>query len=423
MKRLTTTLLLAPLIARGGAGTGIDRLLRYKAETTRGTIATNVGGQSMRRVTFGVQPKKESYTSNEKSSHQQDQSVRHGPRSTKGTINGELSPGTYADWLDSLVRRARTAVTEITGLSITIAAAGTEYTITRGAGDFLADGIKKGMVIRLTAGAFNADNLNKNIVVRLVTATVITGKPLNTALTLTAEGPVAAATVTIPGKYSYVPTSGHVRTAFTLEDWHPNLTVPKSERHVGCEMNSAKIGIPATGNVTIDWDVIGLDFQRADAVYFAAPAAETTTDITSSASTMYIMNDTYQEGVTNFDATIGGNLTAPFTSGAQLAREVFADKVVAMGNFSSFFEDAVMRDAFIDETEMGIVVITAESMDADADFISIMMPRCKIMDAGKDDPNTGITQSIQYKAIRNHAGGTGVATEQTTVAYQDSAAS
>lgn len=416
-------LLIVRSLARFDTGTGIQRSIRYKAQATRGNnIASNTGGQVLRRVTFGLNLAKETYMSNEKTGHQQDQDARHGPKSTKGPISGELSPGTYADFMDALLRRARTAVTAITGASITIAVSGSEYTITRGAGSFLTDGIKKGMVIRLTAGSFNANNLNKNIVVRLVTATVITGKPLNPDLTLTAEGPIASATVTIPGKYSYAPSTGHLLTAFTFEDWHPNLTVTQSERHIGCEMNSMKVAVPETGMNTIDWDVMGINYSTATTVYFASPTAETTTGVAASASTMYIINDTYQTNISNLDFTVAGNLTAPFASGSNMAIEVFSDKIIATGNMSQFWQDSVLRDAFVNETELGIIVIMAESPDADADFISFMMPRCKLMSNGKDDPNTGIRQGITFKALRNHAGGTGIATEQTTFAYQDSAA-
>lgn len=425
MKRLTLPLRVARPFVRYTTGTGIARLVRYKEETVRGTIESGAsGGYSLRRVTFGMTLSKETYTSNEKLSHMQDQSMRHGPRSSKGPIGGELSPGTYCDWHDAILRRARTTVTAIAlgATTLTIATSGSEYTLTRSAGSWLTDGIKKGMVVRITAGAVNANNLNKNIVVRLVTATIITGKPLSPDLTLTAEGPIATCTITIPGKYSYMPSTGHVYKSYTIEDWHPNLAVAKSEVYSGCEMNSMKVAIPATGMNTIDWDILGLGFLRQDTVYFAAPAAEGTTDVTASASTMYIVNDTYQTGITNMDFTVNGTLSAPFTSGSNLAREVFSDKMLAAGNFSAFFEDGVLRDAFVDETELGIVVIMAEDLTADANFISYMMPRCKLTSAGKDDPNTGIQQSIGYKALRNNAGGAGIATEQTTFAYQDSSA-
>lgn len=410
-----------PSYTSNGIGTGVSRQVRYKVEATAYTIASNTAGQILRRVTNGLTLQKDTYQSNEKLSHQQDQDFRHGFRKPAGTISGEISPSTYADWHDAILRRARTTVAAITGASITIAASGNEWTITRAAGSFLTDGIKKGMVIRLTAGAFNALNLNKNIVCRLVTATIITGKALNGSA-LFAEGPIAASTVTIPGKYSYVPSTGHTDLTFTIEDWHPLLLVPKSEQYIGCKMNSMKVTVPSSGIATIDWDILGYDMARADAVYFGAPTVETTTGLVAAATGMMYVGDVEQTILTNIDFTVNGNASSSAVVGKNVAPAVFVDKAQASGQFSAFFKDGTVRDSFIDETETGIVVVLAVDNSAASDFVSYMMPRAKLNGAGKDDPNTGISQNVPFKALYNSAGGAGIATEKTTIAYQDSAA-
>jgi hypothetical protein len=43
--------------------------------------------------------------------------------------------------------------------------AGPTYTVTRGAGSWLTDGVKAGMVVPASAGALNAANLSKNLLV------------------------------------------------------------------------------------------------------------------------------------------------------------------------------------------------------------------------------------------------------------------
>lgn len=410
-----------PLARYVNIGTGIQRRIAYKVEATPYVLAGAASAQVLRRVNFGLALQKDLYTSNEKTAHQQDIDARHGFRKVAGPISGELSPSTYADWHDALLRRARTTVAAMSGLSITIAASGSEWTITRSAGDFLAGGIKKGMVIRLTAGAFNASNLNNNIVVRLVTATVITGAPLN-GTSLVAEGPVASATVTAPGKISYAPSSGHTDLTFTIEDYHGTLTTPKSEAFYGNKMNSAKVTVPSSGLATIDWDVLGFDMTPADVAYFSAPTAETSTGIVAAATSRMYVGDVAQSIITNIDFTINGNVTSGPVVGANVAPAIFVDKIQVMGNLSVYFSDSIVRDAFLNETETGVVVIVAASNANAADFISYMMPRCKINGAGKDDPNTGISQNCPFKALYNSTGGTGVATEKTTLMYQDSAA-
>ncbi|MFM7857640.1 MAG: hypothetical protein ACKO96_38395, partial [Flammeovirgaceae bacterium] len=99
---------------------------------------------------------------------------------------------------------------------ITIAAAGDNYTLTRSAGSWLTAGVGPGMVVRLTAGTFNAANLNKNLLVLSATATVLTVKVVNGS-TLTAEGPIASATLSVAGKTTIAPLTGHTDQSFTVE--------------------------------------------------------------------------------------------------------------------------------------------------------------------------------------------------------------
>jgi hypothetical protein len=86
--------------------TGVAKQLRYKAESTWGTAPGASGAQLLRRVTSTLDLKKQTYRSNEIRSDYQVNDMRHGVRSVEGTINGELSPGTYKDFLAAAVRKA-----------------------------------------------------------------------------------------------------------------------------------------------------------------------------------------------------------------------------------------------------------------------------------------------------------------------------
>src|SRR6185369_12106217 len=100
--------------------TGVAKRLKYKVESTWGTVPSASGSQALRRVTSGLALKKQTYESAELLATYQRQDFRHGIRSVEGPINGEISPGTYKDFMAAAVRRAFTAVTAITGASITI---------------------------------------------------------------------------------------------------------------------------------------------------------------------------------------------------------------------------------------------------------------------------------------------------------------
>ena len=98
-----------------------------------------------------------------------------------------------------------------TGASLTIAASGDFYTITRAAGDWLADGFFIGSIVRLTGAGFAPANVGNNLLVVGLTASVATVVALS-ATPLVAEGPIAAAGMSVVGKQSYVPLTGHTES-------------------------------------------------------------------------------------------------------------------------------------------------------------------------------------------------------------------
>src|SRR5574343_1223500 len=189
------------------AASGVFKQLAYKAESTYGTAPAASGAQSLRRVTSDLNLTKDTYQSNEIRTDQQMQDMRHGVRRVAGTINGELSPGTYADFMAAALRKAFVAVSSVTGLSLTVASSGAFYTLTRGSGDYLTSGIKRGDVVRVTAGTgLNSDVLNKNMLVVGLTATMMTVKVLNGSSITTGSG--TTCTIAMSGKKTWAPTTG-----------------------------------------------------------------------------------------------------------------------------------------------------------------------------------------------------------------------
>jgi hypothetical protein len=409
-----------PSFNSGGIATGLTRTIAYKKEATPYTMESGAGAQYIRRVNFGVKVQKDSFASNEKLRHRQIEHSRHGHQRGTGPISGDLSPGTYADWFDALVRRARASVAAITGMSITIAASGSDYTITRAAGDFLAGGIKKGMVVRLTDGVFNANNLNKNIFVKSVTATVITGVPLNPDHTLTAEGPIADAELTVPGTYNYMPSTGHTDDTFTVEDYMSDADTTQSEVHFGGKLASGRVQVQPNSMVPVEFQWLFRSFLGGTSENFSSPADETSTGLVSANTGIMLLGSTEFDVVTGMDFTIANGAVANPVAFRKLSPAILLDAMGVTGNFSCYFKDGTVRDAFINETELGLYCVVATSPAADADFVSFMMPRIKLNDAGKDDPNTGLTQSVPFQALYNRDGGSGVQTEKTTIAIQDS---
>lgn len=397
----------------------VAKQVSYKKETTWGTAPGASGAQLLRRTESTLGLKKETYSSNEVRTDYQDADMRHGMRRADGNIKGELSPGTYKDFFAAALRRDFAAITNITSLALTIAAGGGGYTITRGAGSWVTDGLKIGDVIRITASA-NANNLNKNLLVIALTATVATVIVLNGS-TLTAEGPTTASTVAWPGKKTYIPQTGHTDDSFYFEHWFSDIA--QSEQFAGCKVSSVAIQLPPSGMSTIDIGLIGKDIATGTSQYFTSPTALTATGVFAAVNGAAVVGGVQVAILTGLNFTIDtGNQAMDGVVGSNSLPGIAKGKIKVTGQFSAYFVDATMRDYFINESEIGIVAAFTTDNTAAADFISFSMSRVKVGSNDKSDSEKGIVGTYNFTALLDKNGGAATATEKTTISIQDSQA-
>jgi catabolite regulation protein CreA len=401
-----------------GTASGVFKQVTYKVETTYGVMPSAAAAQAMRRVTSAIDLTKDTYQSNEIRPDFQVADFRHGLRKVGGSISGELSAKTWGDFVAAALKKDFVAGAAVTGASITIAGAAGAWTITRAAGSFLADGIKIGDVVRLTAGAFNAANLNKNIQVTNVTALALTGVTLN-GTSLVAEGPIASATVTVIGKKTMIPQSGHTDKSFSIEHWYPD--VPASEVYTGCKVSKVTFTLPATGMATVAVEFVGKDATPGTAQYFTTPAPVTVT------GTMAAVN-----GVVKVGSATGGTITSASIEiscaqsseqgiGSNTADQVATGRVIVTGQITAKFDSTALRDAFYNETETSAYLAFTADNTAGSDFIAFAMNRIKVNGASKDDGEKILVQTIPFQALLNSDGGANQPEDLTTIAIQDSA--
>lgn len=398
---------------------GVAKQLRYKKETTWGTAAGTSGAQLLRRVTSDVDLSKDTYQSNEIRSDYQIADFRHGMRKVGGTVKGELSPGTYSAFIQSALRRDFAAVTAISSLSLTIAGSGPTYTVTRSAGDFLAGGIKIGMVGRITAGSVNAANLNKNLFIVGVTATVLTVIPGGDG-TMVAEGPIASCTFTPTGKSTYTPTSGHTNDSYSIEHWFSDIA--QGELFTGCKISTLDFNLPPSGMATLDVGVMGKDVTTATSAYFTSPTAATTTGVLAAVNGVLQVNGTTVGVVTGLSVKVDGGMSTGAVVGSNYTPDVFPGRVNVTGQLTAYFQNAALRDLFLNETSFAIIAVFYTGTSAAADFIALALPSCKAGGATKSDGEQGLILTMPFQALYNSAGGSGIATEATTLWIQDSQA-
>lgn len=400
---------------------GVYKQVAYKyADGTAGAAASGSGAQLLRRVTAAGDLSKDTYSSNEIRSDFQRSDMRHGVRRATFNLGGELSPLTYADFFAGVLKRNFTAVSALTSLSLTIASSGSAYTITRGSGSFLTAGLKVGMVIRLTAGSFTAGNLNKNLVIAALTAAVATVYVLNGS-SLTAEGPIASATITVPGKLTYTPQTGHIEKFFTIEEWFPE--VPASFTGYDLRVSNLAIALPATGLSTVTIDLMGKDVIDDTSQRFTSATAATTTGLTAAVNGVVLFEGATVATITSLNLTVASTYTGDPVVGSNNIPQLSPGRVIVNGTATIKFVDTVYRAAFRDETEVDLAVVLTTTNAAASDFLSLILSRVKLGGAARDDGEKEIIQTVPFEALLDTAGGSGTATEMTTLMVHDSAVS
>lgn len=403
--------------------TGVFKKLVAKKQASLGVKATADSAQQFRRVTSTIDLQKATYQSAEIRPSMQRSDMRHGVRSVSGAINGELSCGTYQGFMESVLRAAAsTAAT--TGAQTNITAAvttGASGTFTRAAGSFLTDGFKVGMVVRWSGWATTGvPNNAHNFLITTLTALVMTGTMLD-GVAIGAKASGDSVTCLEVGKHIAIPQTAHTRDYWTIEHWFSDIE--QSEQFTDCVISSMEVGLPATGMATVNFPVMGLDMDVGTSAYFTTPTAA------SSGSVLAAVNGAmYVQGVavgliTSMSFTVNGNMAAPGgVVGSNVDPDIFPGMIDVTGELTVLFQDATMRDYFLNETEVSIIAVFTGANTANADFQSHVFHRVKVGSATKDDQETGLTMSMSFTALENTSGGTGTATVASTYWLQDSQA-
>jgi hypothetical protein len=399
--------------------TGIFKQVSLKREVTYGLIPSAAAAQLLRRVTSTTDLSKDVYQSNEIRPDMQIADYRHGVRRIKGTLTGELSPKTYSDPLSAMLKRDFTAGVSAVAASITIAGSAGAWTATRAAGSYLTDGFKVGDVVRLSVGTFNAANINKNLMITALTALVATCIVLNASV-LVAEGPITGSTVAVQGKKTWIPPTGQTDISYALEHWFGDIS--QSEVFSGVKFNKVAINLPPTGMATVAFDTIGQNITTAALRYFTSPTAITATGVVAAVNGILLVNGVQQAVVTGLQLNIDPVFTGDPVVGQNTVPNQFAGPVMVTGQFTAYFTDNTLRDLFVNETESSLMVALTTDNTAAADVVAFVLPRIKVGGQQKSDSTGGIVQTFPFQALYNSLGGAGVATEQTSISCQDTAA-
>ncbi|WP_211440923.1 phage tail tube protein [Collimonas humicola] len=404
--------------------TGIAKQLRYKKELSFGVVATpNLPfAQSLRRVTSNLDLKKATYQSKEIRPDYQVANFRHGMRSVDGTISGELSVGTYKDFMATICRTAWTAAIASAALTTVTAAqtVGSGGTFTRSAGSWITDGFKTGDVVLWTGWLTTATGNNAtNFYVTNLTPTVMSGFFLNGA----AFSPKAAGdsvVVTQAGRKVAMAVSGQVNDSYTIEHWFSDIG--QSEVFTGCRLNQMDVKLPATGFSTIDLNFMGKDMTPAQAAYFPTPMPVSNGGSLAAVNGALYLNGAQVGLITGMNIQAKAGMTSGEVVGQNTRPDIFMGAMEVSGQMTIYFQDNTIRDIFVNETEASAQCVFTTDNTPTANFIAFTMSRIKCGGASKDDGEKGLVMTVPYVALLDINGGPTSPNNNTTLTIQDSLA-
>ena len=403
-------------------GLGVNKRVAYKKETagTPNVAPGATGAQIIRRVESTFNLRKQTYQSEEIRTDYQLADFRHGSRSVEATLRGELAPNTYADFFAAACGAAwATGATSGALNNIAATISGNILTLTRAAGSFLTDGFKVGDVVRQTGWTTTATANNaKNGRILTLTATVMTIADLQGATTpFAAKVAGDSVTVAVTGRKLIIPQSGHTDDSFWIEEWHPDLTL--SEQFGGCSVSRIALNLQANGITGIDVGFLGYDMVTAGAAYFTSPTAAGSAGVLAAPNGRLRVGGADVATVTSLSLTLETGITNAQVVGSNITPDIFPGRKIVTGNFSAYFEDGSLRDAFINESNIALQSYLVGSTAANAPCFSMKIDNLKLGQADKTDGAPGVMRNYSFQAILNAAGGAGTATDLTTIAFQD----
>jgi hypothetical protein len=389
--------------------TGRNIAVAYAAESTFGTIAGAGTSKIFRPNSGSISLTKEAIRSNENRRDGQMTRGRHGSRSVGGSYTGDLSLGSYDDFIQAVMRGTFDAPLALSGLSLT--ADNAARTITRSAGSWITDGVRVGDVVRFGAWTTTANN-NKNFRVTGLTATVMTVAEAPTTVG-TAQTSV---TLSRPKKV----LMGTTPRSFTIEE--SEIDIDGSEVFLGCRIGQMALRLAPNGMATVTFTVVGQDMQvmtGAQSPYFTSPVATTSIGMTAVEAAIRLGNGDILDA-TAVDLSINLNAAAQPVVGSVLTPDVFTNLASVEGSITALRQDVTRVQSFLNEDQLSLHLLFTENEAEPKDFCSFFLGNFSLSSAtkselGSDGPRT---QQLSLLVGIDERGG---AFDNTTVKYQTSA--
>lgn len=208
--------------------------------------------------------------------------------------------------------------------------------------------------------------------------------------------------------------AGTTRRSFTVERFFGDMESAQKPYHrfTGVEFNTLALQITANAMITATFGVLGQNFATASAAITGATyAAATTTSPLDSFTGTLNENGSLIAVITEIQLNIENGLEARYVVGSKASIRPSIGRSNVSGTITAYFEDSVLLDKFINETESDIEFTLPDGAGNQLKFI---LPRIKYNGGQPDVQGEGpITLSMPFQALLDATTGTNLIIERT----------
>jgi len=392
--------------------TGRQIEVAYKVESAYGALAGASGAKVFRPNSGNLSMSIEPIGSNENRRDGMKTRGRHGTRNVTGQYTGDLSVGSYDDWIEAVFRGTFSTALELDEGDFTSITT-TANTIVLASGSPISLGLRVGDIIRLSDHATAANN-DRNLRITALDSTTIT-----VAETITLNNtPDTDVTITRPKKV----IQGVTSRSFTVEE--REIDIDSSEVFTGVRVGQMQLQMQPNGMATLSFSLVGQDMQvksGADSPYFTTPSETTTIGLTSVEAKIRIGSEDVVD-ITSLDLTLNLNAAGQPVVGSNLTPDVFTNLADVQGSITALKRDAARTQQYLDEDGLSLYLLFEEKVESGTPgFCAFCIPNLTLASATKSDLGTdgARTQSFSLLVGKDMRGG---AYDPTMLTFQTSAA-
>jgi len=374
------------------------------AEVAYGTTPATPALKTIRHTGTNLGLSKSTMVSEELRSDRQIQDFRHGTKQVGGDISGELSYGSFDDFLEAVLCGTWT-VKAAPRVAITISAASADNSINDSAN--LLPLLAVGDRVALSGFTAGAATNNQNMTVVSSTA----GK-------LILSGGVALVTQAAGASYTVTPLTqvlkaGVVRRSFSILRNFSDLAGAAKPFYLysGVEFNKWTLTVAVSAIIKTVFSVIGQAFNTAS----TAPAGSTFPAANSNAVMDSFSGLIYEGGapiavVTEQTLTLENGIEPRFVIGSPVTIRPSIGRSNLTSQITAYFEDSALVDKFVNETTSSLVFNLA---DLAGNGYRFTLPRLKYNGGQPDTQGQGsITLSCPIQGLYDPVTGTNIIVEK-----------